>query len=278
MLCLFVEYLIRWPRVKELLNTFAALIKVEQLTLVRNVNTVNTCYSYDELINEIDTIVDNSYIVFHGKVYRQKIGIPMGTNCAPFLANIFLHTYEYDYLTKLVADGHIETAKLLANTYRYQDDCVAINDNGAFKEHFSFIYPTEMTLENTNISKAVCTFLDLRISVFRGKFRYCSYDKRRDFNFDICNYPNLMGNVPWGGSYGVYTSQLVRFCEINLNVETFVSDIKYMTEKFVKQGFLKSMLKDIYLKFTNKYFYKWGKYGVSITKYCDKIFNSDLPL
>ena len=44
----------------------------------------NTSYSCDQLIQEINCIADNSYIVYHDKVYRQKIGIPMGTNCAPF--------------------------------------------------------------------------------------------------------------------------------------------------------------------------------------------------
>ena len=46
-------------------------------------------YSCEELIQEINCIVDNSYIVYHGNVYRQKVGIPMGTNCAPFLAIFF---------------------------------------------------------------------------------------------------------------------------------------------------------------------------------------------
>ena len=129
----------------------------------------NDSFSCDVLIEKINSIINNSYIVYHDVVYRQKIGIPMGTNCAPFLPNIFLHV---------------------------------------FRHHYSNMYLIEMTLENTNISKAVCAFLDLRISIFRGKFRYCSYDKRKDFNFDTCNFPDLNGNVPWGGSYGVFISQL----------------------------------------------------------------------
>ena len=93
-------------------------------------STTNVIISCDELIVLINLIIDNSYVVFHDKVYRQIIGIPMGTNCAPFLVNIFLHVYEYEYLSKLVEGEDLDTARKLAQTFRYQDDCIAINDNG----------------------------------------------------------------------------------------------------------------------------------------------------
>ena len=234
---------------------------------------INVSYSVDELIQKINCIIDNSYILYRGKVYRQKIGIPMGTNCAPYLANIFLHTYEYDYLEKLVREGDIETAMLLSNTFRYQDDLIALNDDGMFCQHYNNIYPTEMNLENTNISKNVCTFLDLRISIFRGKFRYSSYDKRKDFNFDICNFPDLNGNIPYGNAYGVFLSQLVRFCDINSSIDNFFQDVKAMIGKLSKQGFDNKTLLETFMKFSVKYLYKWAKYGLDIIPRICKIFN-----
>ena len=77
----------------------------------------NVCFSCDELIDNINTIINNSYVLFQDNVYRQVIGIPMGTNCVPFLANIFLHQYEYDYLVKLVERNDVETAGMLSHTY-----------------------------------------------------------------------------------------------------------------------------------------------------------------
>ena len=119
--------------------------------------------------------------------------------------------YEYEYLRKLVKDGKIFEAQQLSQTFRYQDDCISFNNNETFRNHYRRIYPPEMQLENTNRSAAVCNFLDLRISIFRGKFKYKSYDKRRDFGFEICNYPNLTGNIHLRGSYGVW-SILVTNC------------------------------------------------------------------
>jgi len=57
----------------------------------KSISKKNITFSCDELIDSIDFIVNNSFITFHNLVYRQIVGIPMGTNCAPFLANVFLH-------------------------------------------------------------------------------------------------------------------------------------------------------------------------------------------
>jgi len=42
------------------------------------------------LITMINWLIDNTYIRIGSRVFRQVIGIPMGTDCAPFLANLFL--------------------------------------------------------------------------------------------------------------------------------------------------------------------------------------------
>ena len=38
----------------------------------------------------------------------QVVGIPMGTNCAPLLADLFLYSYESEFLQKLVKDKKLE--------------------------------------------------------------------------------------------------------------------------------------------------------------------------
>ena len=44
-------------------------------------------FSTVELINAINTAIENTYIKFNSKVYKQ-MGLLMETNCAPYLANI----------------------------------------------------------------------------------------------------------------------------------------------------------------------------------------------
>ena len=188
----------------------------------------------------------------------------MGTNCAPYLANIFLHVYEYEYLTSLISKGKLFIAEKLANMSRYQDDCIILNDHGEFDKHFSKIYPPEMVLKNTNISPAKCNFLDLTISVYRGLFHYISYDKRDSFGFEVINFPHLNGNIPRSPSYGVYISQLVRFCEINDSAKYFINNVSAMNAKFISQGFQVSLLKVKYVEFCKKFIYKWAPYNEDI--------------
>ena len=69
-----------------------------------------------ELIEWVNYVIDNSYIYFQDAVYRQVVGIHMGTNCAPYFANIFLHVYEYDYISKLIRNNDINTVtKMIAS-------------------------------------------------------------------------------------------------------------------------------------------------------------------
>ena len=43
------------------------------------------------LVNYMD-LIDNIYVNIGSRIYRQCIGIPMGTDCAPLVANLFLFT------------------------------------------------------------------------------------------------------------------------------------------------------------------------------------------
>ena len=46
-------------------------------------------------------LLDNIYISFGSKLYRQIVGIPMGTYCAPLVADLFLFCYERDFMLSL---------------------------------------------------------------------------------------------------------------------------------------------------------------------------------
>ena len=54
----------------------------------------NVC---DALVN----LLDNIFIKFGTKLYRQTIGIPMGFNCAPLVSDLFLFCYERDFMVSL---------------------------------------------------------------------------------------------------------------------------------------------------------------------------------
>ena len=132
-----------------------------------------------------------------------------------------------------------------------------------------------MILKNTNISRDKVAFLDWTVSIYRGKFLYYSYDKRNDFDFKVVNYPNLTGNVPSAQSYGVFVSQLVRFCEINQKAKSFLEDVKTIINILIKQGFNRDRLLVKYKDFLFKFVHKWSKYNIDLGT--SKVFNKLFP-
>ena len=52
---------------------------------VRNYNL----WSCQKVCEALTFLLDNIYIRFGSKLYRQIVGIPMGTNCAPLVADLF---------------------------------------------------------------------------------------------------------------------------------------------------------------------------------------------
>ena len=67
---------------------------------VREHSNSKSKYTEEDIIGVLEFLVDNIFVVLAGKVFQQIIGIPMGTNCALLLANIFLtHTQRNSYST-----------------------------------------------------------------------------------------------------------------------------------------------------------------------------------
>ena len=47
-------------------------------------------YTADNICRMIEFLIDDIFVQFGGHLVCQVIGIPMGTNCAPLLADLFL--------------------------------------------------------------------------------------------------------------------------------------------------------------------------------------------
>ena len=81
----------------------------------------------------------------------------MGTNCAPLLADLFLYSYESEFLQKLVKDKKIHEARAFNFTYRYIDDVLFIN-NSRFTEFLPLIYPPELEVKETTDTASSASF------------------------------------------------------------------------------------------------------------------------
>ena len=135
-----------------------------------------------KMCDALHYLLHNIFIRFGSKLYRQIVGIPMGTNCAPIVADLFLFSYERDLM-------------------------LSLSDNN---QMVGQIYPTELQLNKASSSDTEAPFLDLNLSKTNGIVSSKTYDKRDDFNFEVVKFPFLDGDVPRSPSYGVYVLRKVR--------------------------------------------------------------------
>ena len=131
--------------------------------------------------------LDNIYIRFDSKLYRQIVGIPMGTNCVPLVADLFLFCNERDFMLSLSEDNQSDVIEAFNSTSRYLDDLLNI-DNNFFESMVNRIYPSELQLNKTNVSDTEASFFYLHLSISDGFVKTKIYDKRDDFDFDSVNF------------------------------------------------------------------------------------------
>ena len=89
--------------------------------------------------------MDNIFIRFGTKLYRQVVGIPMSANCAPLVSDLFLFCYERDLMMSFSDDKQADIIDAFNTTSRYLDDILNIN-NVYFDTMVSHIYPSELQL------------------------------------------------------------------------------------------------------------------------------------
>ena len=215
---------------------------------------------------------------FDGMVYQQIVGISMGTNCAPLIADLFLYCYERDFMSNLHKSKRHDLIDMINDTSRYLDDIFTI-DNPESEKYFSDIYPAELQLNKANTSDKETSFLDLNIKV---DIHTSVYDKRDDFGFPIGFFPWLSGDVPRLPSYGIYISQLVRFARCCTSVLDFQSNNLQITSKLLTQVYRYHKLRKTSGKFFRSYSQLLPEFGdISFQEYVSKgishpVFYGDL--
>jgi hypothetical protein len=55
----------------------------------------------------------NIFVMFGGHIFQQTIGIPMSTNCASLLADLFLHSYEAFFIQGFLKKKTKEASPIL---------------------------------------------------------------------------------------------------------------------------------------------------------------------
>ena len=220
-------------------------------------------YAANDICKTTEFLVDNIYVRFGGQLFWQIFGIPVGRNCAPLLADVFLYSYENDFLDKLIKEGKRKLARKFNLSYRCIDDLISFNDE-RFKEFISDIYPKELTISETIESSSVASYLDLLF--IRDKSNSITtklYDKRDTSCFHIVNFPFMSSNIPSAPTYGVYVSQLIRYACCCSNYSDFLlrhRALVTLVTRLLSQGYKVNRLSNTFTKFYGRHTDLVGQY------------------
>ena len=127
-------------------------------------STLYTTLPHTLIKEKLLDLIERTFYKKEGKLYpacndKKALFTPMGTNCAPPVADLFLFCYERDFMKDLSGDNHADIIKAFNSTSRYLDDLLNI-DNPYFEGMVNQIYPSELQLKKANTLDTEAPFLD----------------------------------------------------------------------------------------------------------------------
>ena len=158
----------------------------------------------------------------------------MGSDPAPFWANLYLHRHEYIYMSALMKNN-ISSAHRFHGCKRFIDDMICLNDNQEFENSYRQIYPKELELKCEHAGSHA-TFLDLDIKIEEGMFIYKLFDKRDAFKFDIVRMPHKMSNIPMKIFFASIISESLRIARSTLRITNLIPKIAEFVKRMINQG------------------------------------------
>ena len=129
---------------------------------VRNYNS----WPCQKVYEALTFLLENFHIRFGSKLYRQIVGILMGTNCAPLVADLFLFCFERDFILSVSEDNQSDVIDAFNSTSRYLGDQLNI-DNDFLDSMVNRIYPSELRLNKANVSDTEASFFWIYIYLYR---------------------------------------------------------------------------------------------------------------
>jgi hypothetical protein len=229
-------------------------------------------FSEADITNMLEFLIDNTFVIFGGRVFQQTVGIHMGTNCALLLADLFLYSHEADFIQGLLKKNEKKLTRSFNFAFRYMDDVLSLN-NSRFGDFVDRIYPIKLEIMDTKDTDRPASYLDLHHEIdSEGRLRTKLYDKRDDFNFPIVNVPFICSNIPAAPAYGVFLSLLIRYYRPCGSYQDFFDRGFLLTRKLLNQGFFLAKLQSSLRKFYGRHHDLVNRYGIFVLQMTTDMF------
>ena len=112
----------------------------------------------------LEFLIDNIFLIFGGRAFQQRVGISMGTNCGPLLADLFFYSYAADFIQGLHKKNEKKLARSFNFTFLYIDDVLSLY-NSRFGDFVVRIYPIELEIKDTPYTDRSASYLDIHLEI-----------------------------------------------------------------------------------------------------------------
>lgn len=226
------------------------------------------CFTKQSLKVALSHLISTCYFSVGNATMRQRVGIPMGIDPAPFWANLFLYTYEHEYMKETIKADRVK-AKHFHAIFRFIDDLCSINDGSEFGNVFKDIYPVELELEKEHDGNSA-SFLNLEIWIEDGQFIHKLYDKRDAFPFSIVRMPYLCSNIPRKIFYSALVGEFLRIARATSRLTDFLIKAKDLVNRMLHQGGNRCAMRRNLLKCVRRHHDSFSKYCVQAENIIDQ--------
>ena len=198
----------------------------------------------------------------------------MDTNCTLLLSDIFLYSYEAEFIQPLLSIRKKKLASQFNFKYRYVDDVLSIN-NPDFDKYLVRCIP--LSLRNRHDGDQDISFLfgftpvdrEGRSAAYyplRQTWRFqLPYQTWQTWRFQLPYHKLYVPDIPSSPAYRVFISQLIRYARVCSSYGCFILKAARLSSKLLGQGYVRERLKSSLRKF-------YGLYGDLIKHYEISLF------
>lgn len=226
-----------------------------------------------QLIEIHSWLMTNCYVSLGDRVWKQKLGIPMGFSCSPLWCNLYLLHYEINFIQRLARLGRADLMTKFQSAYRYIDDLCWVNttypmeflspNQARTDSNPYWIYPLNVLEIKCEVSKFAeqepargiqANFMNMEIKVSEQDptmYSTRKYDKRRALPFVYTQYIKFRSNRPIKQSYSIAVSQSVPILYLSSTTEAATTEIRMLIQTLTNNGFHEPRVRKTILDFLN---------------------------
>ena len=213
-------------------------------------------------------VVGEAYVYVDGVLFRQTVGIGMGHEESPPLANLTLYAFEKAFVNKCIAEMGPSVVERKFHNFKYHcrfiDDIFAPTPPDALPtmhEYGGLNYA--ITGNTNNIEEQFVVFLGIKVSIKEQRLVYRARDKQHAFNFELTRFPSWDSCHPRSCMLGTVMGMLTRTLRFTTEVEALFQESQHILQCFIKRGYPLEVLEKCVRSFGRRQLLSSGRKLVS---------------